>query len=407
MNIIKKEINSMDHGSGVTYAKGFLADGVACGIKKNGHKDLALVCCETPAKAAGIFTRNVVKGHSLQLAQRNVADGKAQAVIINAGNANACLAKRGARDALRMADLTANAVGCAPQDVLTASTGVIGMPLPMEKIEYGLTQMNPRKDGGIAAAEAIMTTDTIAKQAECCISIDGAEIRIGGMAKGSGMIHPNMATMISVITTDANISSGALNAALKAAADVSYNRISIDGDTSVCDKVLLMASCMAGNDEITVGAPAYDVFVDALKDVCIRLAKMLASDGEGATKLLTIDIRGARSNDDAHKIAGAIARSPLCKTAAFGNDANWGRLLTAAGYSGADFDPEKVDIYIGDIQVCAAGGALAFDEDAALHVLTQKEVVYTLIFGDGNGADMMWTCDFSVDYVKINADYRT
>ncbi len=397
----------MDNSTGVTYAKGFLADGVACGIKKNGDKDLALIYCETVAKSAGIFTRNVVKGHSLQLAQRNVADGMAQAVIINAGNANACLAERGVRDALRMAELTADAVGCVPHNVLTASTGVIGKPLPMDKIARGLAQMNLRKNGGTAAAEAIMTTDTIAKQAEACINIGGAEVRIGGMAKGSGMIHPNMATMISVITTDANISVGALSTALKTAADVSYNRISIDGDTSVCDKVLLMASCMAGNDEIAAGTPAYDVFVDALKGVCIRLAKMLASDGEGATKLLTIDIRGALSDADAHKIAGAIARSPLCKTAAFGNDANWGRLLTAAGYSGADFDPEKVDIFIGDVQVCAAGGGLAFDEDAALRVLRQKEVVYTLIFGDGSGADMMWTCDFSIDYVKINADYRT
>jgi glutamate N-acetyltransferase/amino-acid N-acetyltransferase len=359
------------------------------------------------AKAAGIFTRNIVKGHSLQLAQHNVADGMAQAVIINAGNANACLADRGMCDAMRMAELTADTVGCAPQNVLTASTGVIGIPLPMDKIQNGLAQMTPRKDGGTAAAEAIMTTDTISKQAEAIININGTEIRIGGMAKGSGMIHPNMATMISVVTTDANISSEALSTALKTAADASYHRISIDGDTSVCDKVLLMASCMAGNDEIATGTPAYDVFVDALRDVCIRLAKMLASDGEGATKLLTIDIKGALSDDDAHKVAGAIARSPLCKTAAFGNDANWGRLLTAAGYSGATFDPEKVDIFIGDVQVCAAGGGLAFDEEAALRVLKQNEVVYTLVFGDGSGADTMWTCDLSIDYVKINADYRT
>lgn len=397
----------MDNSSGVTYAKGFYANGVACGIKKDGSRDLALIYCETPAKAAGIFTRNIVKGHSLRLAQRNVADGTAQAVIINAGNANACLAERGERDALRMAEMTAHTVGCAPQNVLTASTGVIGIPLPLEKIETGLAQLKLRKDGGTAAAKAIMTTDTIPKQAEAHIDLGGTEVRIGGMAKGSGMIHPNMATMISVVTTDASISADALDAALKAAADVSYHRISIDGDTSVCDKVLLLSSCMAGNDEITLGSPVYDTFVDALKDVCIRLAKMLASDGEGATKLLTIDIRGAQTDADAHKIASAIARSPLCKTAAFGNDANWGRLLTAAGYSGAGFDPEKVDIFIGDVQVCAAGGGLAFDEGAALHALKQKEVVYSLIFGDGDGRDTMWTCDFSVDYVRINADYRT
>ena len=397
----------MDKSSGVTYARGFTADGVACGIKKNGDKDLALVFCERPAKAAGLFTRNIVRGHSLQLSQKNVANGTAQAVIINAGNANACLAQRGNDDALRMAALTASAVSCSAADVLPASTGVIGQPLPMDRIEAGIAMMNLRKDGGLAASQAIMTTDTMPKQAEIRINIGGKEVRIGGMAKGSGMIHPDMATMISVITTDANITSDALSAALRAAADVSYNRISIDGDTSVCDKVLLLASCMAGNDEITLGSSDGAIFTDALKDVCIRLSKMLAADGEGATKLLTIDITGAKSDDDAHKIACAIAKSPLCKTAAFGNDANWGRLLTAAGYSGAQFDPEKVDIFIGDVQVCRNGGGLAFDENKALDVLKQDEVLYTLAFGDGDGADTMWTCDLSVDYVRINANYRT
>lgn len=397
----------MQNNSGVTAAEGFTAAGVACGIKKNGNKDLAIIKCETVAKAAGVFTRNVVKGHSLQLSRHNVENGRAQAVIINSGNANACLAERGKQDALKTAQLTAVKLGCAPEDVLPASTGVIGIPLPLDCIQAGIEKAVLTKDGGHDAAEAIMTTDTVPKQAETRVTIGGHEITIGGMAKGSGMIHPNMATMISVVTTDANISADALKTALGTAADASYNRISVDGDTSVCDKVLLLSSCLAGNKEIVEGSEDYALFLDALKNVCVTLAKMLAADGEGATKLLTIEVKGTRTNEDAHKIANAIAKSPLCKTAAFGNDANWGRLLTAAGYSGASFDPEKVDIYIGDVQVCKNGGGLAFDEDAALRVLKQDEVIFSLEFDDGNGKDTMWTCDFSTDYVKINADYRT
>lgn len=397
----------MDKGSGVTYAQGFTAAGVACGIKKNGSKDLAIIKCDCVASAAGVFTRNKVKGHSLMLAQKNVRNGKAQAVIINAGNANACLGSQGEQDALCMAQLTAKTLGCWPKDVLTSSTGVIGMPLPIERIEEGLKKAVLTREGGADAAAAIMTTDTVMKQAQTTVTIDGCEVRIGGMAKGSGMIHPNMATMISVITTDAAISGKALKSALKSAADMSYNRISVDGDTSVCDKVLLLASGLAGNAPIEENTNDYDTFLSALKEVCISLAKMLAADGEGATKLLTIDVRHARSLKDAHLIASAIAKSPLCKTAAFGNDANWGRLLTAAGYSGASFDPAKVDIYIGSVQVCQNGGGLKFDEDAALTVLKQKEVVYTIDLGDGDASDIMWTCDFSLDYVKINADYRT
>ncbi len=392
---------------GITYPKGFTAAGVACGIKKNADKDLAVIKCEAQANAAGIFTRNVVKGHSLQLAQKNLEDGKAQLVIINAGNANACLAGRGERDALLMASLAANRFGCLPGDVLTASTGVIGMPMPMDKIESGINAAQLSREGGHDAALAIMTTDTAVKEVQESVIIDGTEVRIGGMAKGSGMIHPDMATMIAVITTDANISHSALKAALKTAADKSFNRISVDGDTSVCDKTLIMASGLAGNEVITEGTKEYALFLGVLETLCVRLSKMLAADGEGATKLLTVCVRGAKSGKDAHLIASAIARSPLCKTAAFGNDANWGRLLTAAGYSGADFDPEKVNIYIGDVQVCRDGGGLAFDEKQALEALKREEVTYTLEFGDGDACDTIWTCDLSFDYVKINASYRT
>jgi len=397
----------MTQGSGVTYAQGFTAAGVACGIKKKGGPDLAVVKCDVRARAAGIFTRNIVKGHSLQLARKNVRNGYAQLVVINAGCANACLGSRGDADALEMSRLAANRFGVQPEDVLTGSTGVIGFPLPLDKIAAGLNAAVLSRSGGADAARAIMTTDTVPKEAQADVTIGGRTVRIGGMAKGSGMIHPNMATMISVLTTDAAISAPALRQALKDAAAVSYNRISVDGDTSVCDKVLILASGLAGNDIIEPGTEEYDRFTAALKDVCIRIAKMLAADGEGATKLLTIQVKNARSSRDAHLIASAIAKSPLCKTAAFGNDANWGRLLTAAGYSGARFNPEKVNIWIGSVKVCENGGGLPFDEEAALRELKQREVTYTLDFADGAASDTMWTCDFSLDYVKINADYRT
>lgn len=397
----------MEHCSGVTYALGFTATGLACGIKKNGGRDLALLKCDVAANAAGIFTKNIVKGHSLRLAQKNVANGRAQAVIINSGNANACLAECGERDALLMAKLAAEKLGCMPEDVLTASTGVIGMPMPMDKIEAGIKSAVLSRGGGQDAAQAIMTTDTIVKQAEESVAIGGSEVHIGGMAKGSGMIHPDMATMISVITTDACINPKALKAALKAAADRSFNRISVDGDTSVCDKLLLMASGLARNGEISEGTEDYSLFLNALTRVCVRLSKMLAADGEGATKLLTIQVNGAKTAEDARLIACAIAKSPLCKTAAYGNDANWGRLLTAAGYSGAAFDPEKVDIFIGSVQVCRKGGGLAFDEQEALETLKKAEVIYTLELNDGDACETMWTCDLSTEYVNINANYRT
>lgn len=397
----------MEECSGVTYALGFTAAGAACGIRKAGGPDLAVVKCDTVATAAGIFTRNIVKGHSLQLARRNVRNGRAQLVVINAGNANACLARRGEEDALNYAILAAQRFGCSPDDVLTGSTGVIGVPLPMKKIGAGLNAASLTRTGGDDAARAILTTDTYPKQAQESFWLEGHEVRIGGMAKGSGMIHPNMATMISVITTDAAISRAALKKALKAAADVSYNRISVDGDTSVCDKVLILASGQAGNTKIQTDTPAYSLFLAALTKVCTQLSMMLAADGEGATKLLTISVMGARTKRDASRVASAIARSPLCKTAAFGNDANWGRLLTAAGYSGARFNPEKVNIWIGDVQVCRNGGGLPFDENAALLALRQKEITYTLDFSEGEYRDTMWTCDFSLDYISINANYRT
>jgi glutamate N-acetyltransferase / amino-acid N-acetyltransferase len=392
---------------GATYPNGFIASGVSCGVKKNGEMDLALIVCETKAAAAGIFTKNIVEGHSLALSKKNIKKGYAKAVVINSGNANACLGKRGIDDALNMANLVAEKCDVKSEEVLTASTGVIGVPLDMKKIEAGI--INAYKNlssDGLSAAKAIMTTDTHPKTAETKIIIDGEEIRIGGMAKGSGMIHPDMATMISIITTDAKLNPKALNDALKISADKTFNRISVDGDTSVCDKVLLLASGLKGK-EIKENTDEFDVFLNGLINVSKKLAKMLAADGEGATKLLTIKVINAKHERDARLISSAIAKSPLCKTAAFGKDANWGRLLTAAGYSGAKFNPEKVNIFIGNVMVCKDGGGLMFDEEAALKVLEKDEVEYIIDLQEGSESDVMWSCDLTYDYVRINGEYRT
>ncbi len=399
----------MSINRGVTFPQGFRAAGVACGLKKNGNADLALVASDVPCTAAGMFTRNVVKGHSLQLAQRNVANGRAQAVVVNAGCANACVGQRGDEDALTMARLVADAVGCDPADVLTGSTGVIGVALDMNKVSAGIATAAAAlsAEGGANAARAIMTTDTHPKEATATLTVGGKAVRIGAMCKGSGMIHPDMATMIAIVTTDCAINADALGHALRRAAAKSFNRVSVDGDTSVCDKAVVLANGLAGNREIIAGTDECEAFVAALTSCCHRLARMLAADGEGATKLLEVRVSGLPTPDDALKAAQAIAKSPLVKTAAFGCDANWGRILTAAGYSGASFDPDLVDVFIGAVPVCAGGQALPFDEDAALAVLKEPEVLLRVDFHQGPCSDFMLTCDLTYDYVKINGDYRT
>ncbi len=394
---------------GVTYPKGFRAAGAACGLKKNGNPDVALVVADRPCAAAGIFTRNVVKGHSLQLTQKHVALGTARAVAVNSGCANACLGPAGDAAALEMACAAASAAGCLPEEVLTGSTGVIGVPLDMKKLEAGIRAAAQAlsEDGGDAAARAIMTTDTVDKQSGASAVIGGCEVRLGGMCKGSGMIHPDMATMIAVLTTDAAITSAALDASLRAAAGVSFNRVSVDGDTSVCDMAVILASGLAGNPVIEAGTAEHSAFTEALCLLCGPLARMLAADGEGATKLLEIRVNGLPTEEDAYKAAVAVAKSPLVKTAAFGCDANWGRILTAAGYSGARFNPDLVDVFIGGVQVCAGGRALAFDEDIALEELQKPEVLLRLDFNQGGCSDFMLACDLTYDYVKINGSYRT
>jgi len=400
-------INLID--GGVTAPKGFKAAGVACGLKNNGKKDLAVVYSDDIAVATGVFTTNVVKGHSLQLTMNHIKNGYAQSIVINSGNANACIGEQGNKDALEIAELTSQLLQCNVENVLIGSTGVIGIPLDMTKIRSGIrtsiASLSP--EAGHDACEAIMTTDLVPKEIAVEIEIQGKKIRIGGMAKGSGMIHPNMATMIGVITTDANISRNLLDKALKEVIGYTFNRVSVDGDTSVCDMVLILANGKANNEGISKEDTEYQNFKSALEYVCTYLAKMIAKDGEGATKLVEVTVDGAITPDDAYKVVSAVAKSPLVKTAIFGEDANWGRIITAAGYSGADFDPNLVDIYIGDLMVCQNGCALQFDEDKAKRILKEKEVNIKIDLKKGTCSDRIWTCDFSYDYVKINGSYRS
>ncbi len=394
---------------GVTAPEGFFATGVACGIKKDGKKDLAIVCSEDVAAAAGVFTTNLVKGHSLQVTQEHISNGYATAIIINSGNANACVGEQGYKDAKEMAEIAARLLDTQPENILIGSTGVIGKRLDMDAIRSGIekaiAEMTP--DGGHEAQEAIMTTDTIPKEIAIEFQLQEETVRIGAMAKGSGMIHPNMATMIGIITSDVNISHKMLDKALKDVVQRTFNRVSVDGDTSVCDMVIALANGIAGNGGIIAEDDDYKKFKDALEYVCTYLARLIAKDGEGATKLVEVIAEGASSQEDAYKIVCAIAKSPLVKTAIFGEDANWGRIITAAGYSGARFDPDKVDIYISDLMVCRNGAALDFDEDRAKEILSKNEVKIKVRLNEGNFSDRMWTCDFSYDYVRINGSYRT
>lgn len=394
---------------GITAPEGFFATGVACGLKKNNKKDLAIICSEDSAAAAGVFTTNKVKGHSLQVTMEHIKNGYANALIINSGNANACIGEQGYKDAKEIAATAARLLDCSTEAILVGSTGVIGKPLDMAAIKAGIEElvsgMDP--DGGHDAQEAIMTTDLLHKEIAVEMEIQDCKVVIGGMAKGSGMIHPNMATMIGVLTSDVNISRKLLDKALKDSVTHTFNRISVDGDTSVCDMVIIMANGLADNAGIVNEDEDYEKFKSGLEFVCTSLSRLIAKDGEGATKLVEIVAESAANAEDAYKAVSAIARSPLVKTAIFGEDANWGRIITAAGYSGAEFDPANIDIYIGDLLVCKSGSAVAFDEKKAKEILHEKEVKILVKLNKGLYSDHMWTCDFSYDYIKINASYRS
>lgn len=400
-----------DVQAGVTYPEGFMAAGVRCGLKTEGN-DLALIVCENAASVAGTFTTNCVQASCVRYSRRIVQTGQARAILCNAGNANTCNGERGDRDNLRMAEWVAYALGISPNEVLTASTGVIGHPLPMEKLEAGIPEAiarlsrSPETDREVA--HAIMTTDTRPKNLAVTVESDHwtGLLRIGGACKGAGMIAPNMATMLCFLTTDARIPSSLLQKALSDVAQRTFNRLTIDGDTSTNDMVLLLASG-AGPCRIIKEGPAFEDFREALERVCRHLAREVARDGEGATKLVEVIVRGAPSEEDAAQIAKTIAESPLVKTALYGCDPNWGRIMAAAGRSGVAFDPDRAVLHLGEICVFRNGQGTFFDAGAAHHYLGSPEITLLLDLHGGSSEATVWTCDFSYEYVKINAEYHT
>ena len=398
----------LENGS-VTSPRGFTAAAVAAEIKYIGRNDLTIVYSKVPAQAAAVYTLNRFKAAPLQVTEQNISNGMAQAIVVNSGIANAGMGTEGMMQARQMSDWAADALGFAIDDVVVASTGVIGMPLPMDKVKAGIDKVSKAlyADGGHDAARAIMTTDTVCKEMAVQLRINDKLVTIGAMAKGSGMIHPNMATMLGFITTDVNIDNKALQAAFKANIDDSFNMVSVDGDTSTNDMVVILANGQAGNEVLTEESADFPAFKQALREICIAMAQKIAGDGEGATKLVECTVTGAATREDARLAAKAIIASSLVKTAIYGNDANWGRIACAAGYSGAKFDPNKVNIFIGDVQVAQNGMGLEFDEAKATEILKQKNVNILVKFNIGEEEATAWGCDLTYDYVSINADYRS
>jgi len=394
---------------GVVAPLGFLASGVSAGLKPDGRRDLALVAAETSVPAAAVFTTNKVVAAPVLISRRHISAGRARAVVINAGNANACTGPQGEADAIAMADAVAAGLGCNPHEVVVSSTGVIGVPLPVGKIVSAMPEAVAALDrrGGDAAAAAIMTTDTVAKQTAVTLEAGGRRVSVGGMAKGSGMIAPKMATMLAVLTTDAPLTSEACDVALRSAVDVTFNRITVDSDTSTNDMCLLLASGAAGGEPISPSDPAFADVAAAVLTVARELARMVVRDGEGATKLIAVTVIGAASDVDADVAAFAIANSPLVKTAIFGGDANWGRVAAAAGRSGCALDPASLDIRFAGIEVCTGGIAVAFDEDAAAEALAQPDIDVEVDLHLGSGTATVWTCDLTYEYVRINGEYRS
>ena len=398
---------------GVCAPAGFTAAGVHCGIRKNKtKKDLALLYSEVPCAAAAVYTKNLVKGAPITVTRENLADGRAQAVLCNSGNANTCNAD-GPAVARRMCELAADACGIDARDVIVASTGVIGQRLDVSPIEASVGALKDAlsPDGSRDAAEAIMTTDTAVKEFAVSVTAGGRECRLGGIAKGSGMIHPNMATMLVFLTTDCAIAPELLQKALSADADDSFNMISVDGDTSTNDMVCILANGRAGNLPIDAEGADYDAFAEALAFVTRRLCRAIAKDGEGATKLLECRVRGARSLSDARILAKSVVCSSLVKAAMFGADANWGRVLCAVGYAGVETDPNGIDVSFssaaGAVSVCESGAGVDFSEEEAKAVLSADEIRIDVALRDGGAEATAWGCDLTYDYVRINGDYRT
>lgn len=394
--------------SGVTYPRGFLASGVRAGIKEHGE-DTALIFSKFPASAAGVFTTNVVEAAPVSISRSRLPSATSRAIVANSGNANACTGEQGLKDARAMTSHCASLLGVADGEVLVASTGIIGRPMPMDRVGKGISDaVAALNEGGWeSAARAIMTTDTRLKVAQADLVVGGKTVRIGGMAKGAGMICPNVATMLAFITTDACITPKMLDLCLRRAADATFNCLTVDGDSSTNDTVIALANGQADNAIIQSEGEPMNAFEAGLTSVCGSLARAVASDGEGATKLVTVTVEGASSFEDARRIAKTVANSPLVKTAMFGCDPNWGRVLAAAGRAGVAFDPKSVELAFGDTVLVDRGEPVGFSESAVREYLSGSEVHVSLIVGKGRGSATVWTCDLTYDYVKINAEYHT
>ena len=401
---------------GVCAAKGFQASGIHVGVKTHNteKKDLALIVSEKSCAAAAVFTKNAVKAAPIQVDLQHLKKGTARAVVVNSGNANAC-APNGLMNAEKMCAAAAKEIGCSQKEVLVSSTGVIGQELKISVIEEGMPglyeSLSASAEGSDAAANAIMTTDTVKKELAVETVIGGKTVHMGGIAKGSGMIHPNMGTMLCFLTTDCAVSSQMIHEALLETANVSFNRISVDGDTSTNDSCMVLANGKAGNQEITEKNQDYAAFVTVLKALCTELAKAMASDGEGAKHLITCTVSESESVEKAEIIAKSVISSTLTKAAIFGCDANWGRVLCAMGYSGVAFDPSLISVYFassaGHILVCKQGKGVDFDEEQAKKILTEHDIEILIFMGEGPEQCTCWGCDITYDYIQINGDYRT
>ena len=396
----------------MSFPKGYKATGLNCGIKKE-KSDLAVVVSEVPAATAAVYTTNLFQAAPLQVTKDNLAiEGKAQAIVVNSGVANAAMGKQGVADSQKVAEALAASYDLPVQYTIVASTGVIGMPLPVDKIVSGIEQSKAKlaslNEGAALASQAIMTTDSVPKNAEAVVKLDGVDVHFWGMCKGAGMIHPNMSTMLGFVLSDAAIDTVLLQKALKDAIGDSFNMISVDGDTSTNDMVAVLANGMANNTVITdEQSEAYQAFANALKQICIDLAKQIVADGEGATRMFEVKVKNALTETDAKTIARAVTSSSLVKAAIYGRDANWGRIACAAGYSGAVFNPDLMDIYVGNLQVAQSGQGLTFDEDKALEILSKDYVEVLIDLHEGDEQAVAWGCDLTHDYVSINADYRS
>ena len=401
---------SEDHkAAGVTYPQGFKAAGVRAGIKKSGNLDVAVIYTEKEAAVAGVFTKNQVAAAPIRVSKIVVDTKTAHAIVANAGCANACTGEQGLRNAEKMAEIAAKELNCRSDDVIVASTGIIGVNIPMDKMEAGIKDAvkNLSREGSVNAGNAIVTTDTYSK---CCateVEIGGKQVRFGAIAKGSGMIQPDMATMLCFITTDADIDQKLLQQALSEITEVTFNMISIDGDMSTNDMVTVLANGAAGNEKITSKNADYEKFYLTLEKICRELSKKIAADGEGATKFLTINVSGANNFADAKQIAMSVAKSPLVKTAFFGEDPNWGRVICAVGYSGVKINPSSTVVKFGGIPVYAHSVGATYDESALKKIMVAHDITIDIELGLGESSATVWSCDFSYEYVKINGEYHT